>query len=517
MKFAERIHSFFRSLSRSPFFGRGHRARWAGIGLLALATFGMHVVLTAAGTPPHPSQLPSPDLPPAHAPTGDAVDFHVPAATVAGAQNGPVSVSAKLDRRSVLAGSDGELYAELVIQGQKAETDLRVPSDLIVVLDQSGSMAGEKIEQARNAALDLLDRLSTEDRFALIAFSSSSEILIHPSPAVDDQRARWRRQIQSLSSGGGTNMHQALVQTVGLLKRRAGSDRPCRVLLLSDGHPNTTEGLEALARQAGLRGAALSALGIGSDYNEVLMARLADLGSGNYYYLDHPESLAAVFAGELEAGRTTVARGLEIHLKPADGIELVDVGGYPLERRANGVVVRPGDLFSGQTRRLWLNLRVSTQGVFEPRDLGDLTVRFRADGQNLETRVEPSLQIACVEDAHKFVAGIDSQAWGRAVVNEEYGVLQNRVADLIRKGQKDEAQKQIDGYVTRQSRQNAHLQNAEVSSNLAEVEKLRQEVDHVFEGPDQEVKKKLMVKQRHELSHQLRRIDSAPKSSKGGS
>ena len=495
------------------------RARWAGIGLLAVATLGMHAVLTAAGNTPSGNTRPQP------MPIGTAaVDFQLPTASSSGdtaavsvSQNGPVTVTAQLDRRSVLAGSDGEMYAEVIIKGEKAAQDHRVPSDLIVVLDQSGSMAGEKIHQARHAALDLLDRLADDDRFALIAFSSSANLLIAPSLARDELRPEWRRRIRSLSSGGGTNMHQALSQTLSLLKQRRGNDRPCRVLLLSDGHPDSTHGLDHLARQAGLRGAALSSLGIGSDYNEVLMAQLADLGSGNYYYLDHPESLAAVFAGELEAGRTTVARGLEIHLRPADGVQLVDVSGYPIERQAGNLVVRPGDLFSGQSRRLWLNLRVATEGPYEPRNLGDLKVRFKADGELQEARVEPGLQVACVDDPQMYLSSIDSDAWGRAVVNEEYGVLQNLVSGLIRKGRKAEAQKQIDGYVARQSRQNAHLKNAAVSSNLAEVEKLREEVDQVFEGPDQALKQKRMVKKRHELSQQLRRLEAAPKSSKGGS
>ncbi len=504
---------------RHLLFENRRRARWVGIGLLAVATFGMHAVLTAAGNTPG-GQTGSQPMPIG----AGAVDFHLPTASSSGnspvvsvSQNGPVTVTAQLDRRSVLAGSNGEIYAELIIKGKKAALDHRVPSDLIVVLDQSGSMSGEKIEQARHAALDLLDRLADDDRFALIAFSSSSKLVIAPSLAHHELRPEWRRRIQSLSSGGGTNMHQALTQTLDLLKQRKGSDRPCRVLLLSDGHPDSSHGLDDLARQAGLRGAALSSLGIGSDYNEVLMAQLADLGSGNYYYLDHPESLAAVFAGELEAGRTTVARGLEIHLSPSRGVELVDVSGYPIERYGDWLVVRPGDLFSGQARRLWLSLKVGTESVFEPRDLGDLKVRFKADGELQEARVEPGLQVACVDDPQAYISSIDSDAWGRAVVNEEYGVLQNLVSGLIRKGKKAEAQKQIDGYVTRQSRQNAHLKNAAVSSNLAEVEKLREEVDQAFEGPDQALKQKVMVKKRHELSQQLRRLEAAPKSSKGGS
>ena len=83
-----------------------------------------------------------------------------------------------------------------------------------------------------------------------------------------------------------------------------------------------------------------------------------------------------VFNDEFAAARETVASGLAVSIRPGSGIEVVDAAGYPLERKGSEVSFRPGDLFAGQERRIWLTLRAPTsaEGEFP---LGRFAVSYR--------------------------------------------------------------------------------------------------------------------------------------------
>src|SRR6266404_1105969 len=110
--------------------------------------------------------------------------------TFAAPTTGPVSFSGTLDRGAVLLGHDGLARMELVIaatpdESRRAE---RRPTDVVIILDRSGSMAGQKIEHARAAVLELLRQLDAQDRFALVTYSDNAAVTI-PLSAVDD-RAR---------------------------------------------------------------------------------------------------------------------------------------------------------------------------------------------------------------------------------------------------------------------------------------------------------------------------------------
>ena len=509
--------------------------RWLLVAMLALATLAMHAVLTGA-TPREAGPTPTVEavdfrLPSAAPQAVDttaantATDVHavdagpvvapgvkIPKLRVARAASGPVKVSATLDRQSVLAGSDGRVYAEVVFEAEASEEEIRRPSDLIVVLDHSGSMGGHKLEQAKRATLDLINRLDETDTFALVTFASNTDLTISPGQARPEAKQSWRAQVGRIGTGGGTNMVAGLDTALGLLRRRGQSDRPCRVLLLSDGHPDTTDGLDRQAREASQLGAALSALGIGEDFNEVLMGNLADLGTGNYYFLNpafahDEEAIAAVFAGELEAGRGTVARDLRIAFTPQSGTRLVEAAGYPLEHEAGATSLRPGHLFAGQTRRLWLTLEVDAAKPFDGRPLGGLQVSWSSDDERHVHELGTRLKIASVVDEKKFFAGIDSEAWGRAVISEEFGKLQNQVADLVRSGRHEEAKRSVEQYANDQSYQNTYLMNDDVTANLAEIEALNAQIEEAFTGADQARKRKVLSKSQHELSQKLRRIE----------
>src|SRR3989442_7536002 len=111
--------------------------------------------------------------------------------TYAAPGGGPVTFTGHLDRTSVLRGGDGLVRMELAIGGgtDVAERAARRPTDLVVVLDRSGSMEGEKIEHARAAVRELIGRLGVDDRFALVTYSDAAALAVPLAGADDRARA----------------------------------------------------------------------------------------------------------------------------------------------------------------------------------------------------------------------------------------------------------------------------------------------------------------------------------------
>jgi len=405
---------------------------------------------------------------------------------------GAVAFTAQVDRSAILKGGDGVVRVELVMSaegGENAASRPRMPTDIVVVLDRSGSMSGAKMEDARRAVAGLVRQLDPSDRFALVTYASSASNAIQFSHATARNKRGWFDQIERIGSGGGTNMSAGLdmaQDALDELRRRGEAPRPQRVLLISDGHANEGDasiaGLEQRATRAMRHESVLSAIGVGEGFNEELMARLADRGTGNYYYLEERASLASIFDKELASSRETVASALEVSVEPAPGVHVEDAAGYPLERRNGRVVFRTGSLFAGQERRVWMTLHVPTHGDAE-RALADLTLAFTESGERQRINLSPLPKVALVANQKSFLAGLDSDSWERGVVTESLNRMQQSVAKAVREGRNEEAMKEIDEYEARYGAMNDAVESAAVADTLEEAKKMKSEVKRVFAAP----------------------------------
>jgi len=257
------------------------------------------------------------------------------------------------------AGEDG--YFMLTLSPGR-DDGARAPRDVTVVLDVSGSMSGEKIEQAREALRQLLGTLARDDRFRLISFSSavqaqSSEWSFARGAALDRARA-W---VDRLVADGGTNIGAALDEAFRL---QSPDDRLPVVLFLTDGLPSVgEESPERLADIADRRAgrARVFAFGVGHDVNTHLLDRLGDAGRGDTDYVQPGENVERVISLLAAKIRNPVLTDLEL-----DGgrLEIDEV--YP---------VRIPDVFAGEELVLF--------GRFSSEGRGRLAVRGERAGRGL--------------------------------------------------------------------------------------------------------------------------------------
>jgi Ca-activated chloride channel family protein len=405
--------------------------------------------------------------------------------------------SGHLVQNKVLVGSDGTVGLNLTLQANDLAAEARPQIrdvDMVIVLDRSGSMQGRKLEDARRAVLELLSTLSAEDRFGMATYSEGVQITSGLVNVTEDNRARLAAAVNGVRAGGGTNLGAGLQAGIRLLRAPHRSDNAARIILISDGLAN--RGITDMKALTGIASSAvegefsISTVGVGADFNEQLMTAIADRGAGTYYYLENPAAFAEVFQQEFHHTRTAAITGLKIQIPVNTGITLSDAGGYPITIHHGQAVFYPGNLGSGQTRKLYLTLHVPTnrQRTF---GLDQVQIHYQHNDRSYATALDQSYTIACVTDQRKVYSSIDKTSWSEKVINEDFNRLKQEVASDIKSGKKQEALKRIEKYHDEQQALNAVVGSAGVADNLDhDVKELKTMVKGTFKGAPAAVHRK---------------------------
>ena len=403
-----------------------------------------------------------------------------------------VHLTGRLDRGAIQHEGDGIVRLELELRGlaDPSASRVRLGTDMIVVLDRSGSMEGGKIEHARRAVRELIDQLTARDRFALVAYSDQATLLIPLSGVETRSKERWREIAAAVTVDGYTNLSGGLDLARQALEHSKIRNPASRVILISDGLANrgdtSHEGLMARARHFKQTATNLTAIGVGLDFNEVLMSSLADTGLGNFYYVDDSEQLAEIFTQEFDASRTTIAQSLVIEIDAAPGVEVVDAGGYPITRQGDTFRFHPGNLSSGQTRSVWVTFKVPSGhlGDTSPGRVRASYLHADPSSSTLESQLawSPLPAVACVNDEAQYLAAFNPSTWARAVQEETFNKLRQDVAKDVREGQRAEAIEKIAAFKKHHASVNATLNSSEVEEVLQQTGDLENDVEQAFQG-----------------------------------
>ena len=266
-----------------------------------------------------------------------------------------------LSHRSVLAGTPTSVFAELKITADAVEGRVaHASTSLAVVLDTSGSMSGEKIEDARQSILKLLDRMQDDDEIALIRYADASEV-IQPLARVGLVRSSLQDRIRRLDVGGGTNIPGGLSGGLRALDE-AARGRVKRIVLVSDGLDNTRTQAESLARSSAGNGITVSSLGIGLDFDESYMGGVAQSGHGNFAFLKDGGNMAKFLERELDQTALTTVENATVRLELPRGMRLVSASGAEASSNGEAIELRLGALFAGDERRVIVELASDGDG-----------------------------------------------------------------------------------------------------------------------------------------------------------
>lgn len=313
------------------------------------------------------------------------------------ARNSALTVNVVPEKEYIVPGSSQDVVFSIDVTGTQIKNPKRLPLNLAVVLDRSGSMSGAKIEQARQAAMLLVDQLEAKDVFSLIVYSNEAQVLIPAQPVKD--KAQLRRRIQSITSGGSTALYAGVEAGAGQLDEYLDRKRINRVILLSDGlaniGPKTPTEMSRLGSRLEQRGIHVTTVGLGDNYNEDVMVSLAESSAANYYYVQDTETLPDIFAEELGYLQSVVARNIKIIIQLPDGVEPVEIIGYPAVKFSqNKAELTLSEYYASQERNFLVRCRVpeSDQKKMELARV-QLTYRDEAAGGNRELNSAGYVQI----------------------------------------------------------------------------------------------------------------------------
>ncbi len=300
---------------------------------------------------------------------------------------GPSSpyISARLDSSHIMRGTT-ETYLAIALAAPDHRVTARAPTSVAIVLDRSGSMLGQPWDDAKVSAMVLIDKLGPADELAVVAYSTSAEIVVPLGPATGEARARAKAAISALVADGGTNISGGLNLGADELARAHTPLR--RMVLISDGQANEgiydRAGLVRLASQRAASGISITSVGVGLDFNEETMAGIAVAGRGNYHFVEKAADLGAMFVAELGSLGETVLTHASLRVEPAAGVEILDVIGYELVRDGNAIQIPVADLRRGEHTKVVLRIR-ATVGGESVKELASVTWTFEELGQGART------------------------------------------------------------------------------------------------------------------------------------
>lgn len=352
-------------------------------------------------------------------------------------------VDARLGHASLQKSATGEtyLYAEITAADDKASASAAAPMNLAVVIDRSGSMKGERIANAMNAAVAALERMRDGDSITVVSFDTSATVVVPPTRVSTGNRSSIERSIRSIRLGGDTCISCGLEEGMQQLALTTLSgDRVNRMILLSDGATNAgvrdMGGLRSMAGRMHGRGVTISTIGVDVDFDEKVMAAIANEAQGRHYFVANASGLPQVFGQEFDDLLASVAKESELAIELAPGVEVEEVFDRTFRREGNKLIVPFGTFSAKQEKTVLVKLKVPTNSDGEQpvadvklafRDLlkradgscsGSLTLAVKSDGSEqkeldpfVAARLERSRTAQTLTEANKlFEAGHVSDA-----------------------------------------------------------------------------------------------------------
>ncbi|MGD9253239.1 MAG: VWA domain-containing protein [Holophagae bacterium] len=269
------------------------------------------------------------------------------------------SVDITLSHPLIHAGAPNTVYLKvgLTVAG---EIGYRAPVNVAIVIDRSGSMQGEKLARAKEAAALAVERLRPDDIVSIIAYDDTVRTLL-PATKVAD-RSAVLAAIESLRSGGSTALFAGVSMGAAEVRKFLAGERVNRIVLLSDGlanvGPDSPAELGALGASLKKEGISVSTIGLGLGYNEDLMARLAGFSDGNHTFVEHPRDLARIFDQEFGDAMSVTAQDVLVRIQCEPGIRPIRVLGRDAEIAGGLVTVSINQLYDAEEQSVLLELEV---------------------------------------------------------------------------------------------------------------------------------------------------------------
>ena len=355
-----------------------------------------------------------------------------------------MTVTVRTDRALIRAAGKSARYLLVSFTAPEVPRKAdRRPVNVAMILDRSGSMGGEKIRLAREAVKQGLQLLRADDRFALVTYDNEIDLVVESVTASAEAKRNALGKLSRIDARGSTDLGGGWLGGCEQVAAHLDPVSVARSLLLTDGLANQGitdhDQLERHAAELKARGVATSTFGVGHDFDERLLQRMADAGGGHFYFIETAQQIPDLLTSELGETLEVVARGAVLAMQLPEGVEAEPLTRLERVRTDGGVRIGLGDLVSGQ----------DVSAVIQ------LTFPAGLEGSVVGVRVEVTdrdgvLSSPAQEVTWRFASHHDNDVQprdrvaDRAVAELLAANAREQALDLNRNGRYDEARKHLE-------------------------------------------------------------------------
>jgi Ca-activated chloride channel homolog len=295
-------------------------------------------------------------------------------------QAAPVNLRIELDREVLPANQPNKAIIKLTLEAPMPPKQAKRPAvNLSIVIDKSGSMQGEKIQQAREAALEAVRRLDKDDIFSLITYDSQVHTVIPAQPVTNTQ---WiEDKIRGINSGGNTALFGGVSQGANELRKFLDKNHVNRMILLSDGLANVGPQSPAELSRLGVslvkEGISVTTIGMGNDFNEDLMTGLAGKSDGNSYFVETYADLPRILSAELGDVLSVVAKKVTVRLQCPPGVKPKRIIGREGRIFQDRVEVSLNQIYGGQEKYILVEVEVAASDTQSTMKIADASCSYQ--------------------------------------------------------------------------------------------------------------------------------------------
>jgi len=311
------------------------------------------------------------------------------------------------------------------LKGYDIAAEKLPPANLVFLVDISGSMMSpDKLPLLKSGLKLLVQKLRAQDKVSLVVYAGNTGVILEPTSG--DQKGKILAALEGLTAGGSTNGGAGITLAYAMAEQGFIKNGINRVLLATDGDFNvgtvSFEALKNMVENKRKTGVSLTTLGFGTgNYNDRLMEQLADVGNGNYAYIDNLNEANKVLVNEMSSTLETIAKDVKIQIEfnPAVVAEyrLVGYENRVLKREDfNNDKIDAGDIGAGHTVTALYEitlvgskgqsvdpLRYSSEKTVSGNkdELAWLRLRYKLPDSDTSKLIEQPLKTADIKDADK--------------------------------------------------------------------------------------------------------------------
>lgn len=307
---------------------------------------------------------------------------------------GLLDVDVRVGHASLSADGDRETFVLVRAHATpQPVSGTRPPSNTALVIDQSGSMQGQRLRHAVVAAKAWIDRANDGDVISLSTFANGGNVDWPASSLSPAIRSELTSTLDALVAGGGTCLSCGVERALTQVAR--SEHRVRQLLVLSDGVANAgivdEAGFEPIADDFRERGISITTIGLGSTYDARLLSALSLSTNGNHYFVGSPSELPAVFEQEARGMQETLVADAKATIDLGPGVEVVKVFDRSFHREGSRVTVPFGVLAPEATKTVLVKVRLPKGGATAP--VADVRVSHRQTLDDTLASVQRALSV----------------------------------------------------------------------------------------------------------------------------